>query len=268
MVQSRAWTLVQLLPGNGAEEVVAILREGLSDAEVLPIDITAVADRTELRAAIHSNDVINLPGSSEYAIAKAAAGSRDFLVIVVRGWGAHAQRFGIESLTKIAEGLHAFINVRRPSVVIVVLSPTPTSHLIPAAADGSLLGLTRVGQHAADGDRLESWARDQLSSVGDAALQTILDAAQGQLGAVQAATRIRSTIDERYREIAAAHERAGDAIIASLGPCCVDVLNGLSNRIECIRALESAGILVRDGAKTQPRVQGWAVNWKGWSGRQ
>ncbi|MEQ1871821.1 MAG: hypothetical protein ABL961_17525 [Vicinamibacterales bacterium] len=263
LVRSGAWTLVQLLPGNGAEEVAAILREGLGEAEVLSIDISAISDRTQLRIAICSGELTDPAGSSEHQIARAAVGSRELLVIVVKGWGAHAQRFGIDSLTAIAEGLHAFINVRRPPVVIVVLSATPTSHLIPPAADGSLLGLTRIGQHTADADRLEAWARDQLGSVTEVDFQTLFEAAEGQLAAMQAAMRFRNTLDERRREIVAAHERAGDAILASLGPCCVDVLRGSSRRHECVRALESAGILVPVGESSQPRVQGWAANWKG-----
>jgi hypothetical protein len=262
-VRSGAWTLVQVLPGNGAEDVVGILRDALVDSQIITLDIAAIADRSQLRSAVAGGELTDPANSSEYQIAQAAAHSRELLTIVVRGWGAHEQRFGVASLTGIAEGLHAFVNVHKPRVVIVVVSPVPTNHLIPPAADGSLLGLARVTQHAADLERLEEWARVKLTGLNEADLEGLITAADGQLAAVRAASRTRSTLDERLGQISAAHERSGDSILASVGSCCLEVLNGSSSKTECVRALTSAGILVPDARSYRPRVRAWAVNWKG-----
>jgi hypothetical protein len=264
LARDGVWARLQVLPGNGAEEVNAFLQRRLRDSRVVFVDLATIRAAEDILESIgDAGDTMPAAPGRYHQVARAVAGSREHLVIVLAGWGAHAQIHGRESLGPMALALQNFKNVVRPQIVLVCVSPTPISHLFASPLGvGSLLNLTPVLPSAADAKALEDWARSKLSMTAPPEMTELIDAAAGQLGAIRAAALAPGRSQaERLHAIRVAHEDAGLAILGAVGPCCAAVLRGESQAARCLSALTAAGILDSRDENHLPRVKAWAYSW-------
>jgi hypothetical protein len=268
LVGNGQWTRVQVLPGNGAEEVHPLLEQGLRNVRTIQIDLATIDDsRACLQTIGDAGEAVLPPRAANsrrhVEVARAAAGPYGTLVIVVQGWGLHAQRYGREALRRIAVTLHGFHNVPRPKVVLVLVSLTSTSHQFHRSVpEGTLLPCTPVLLSPNDTRALEQWARANLGALPVGEIEEVLREAGGQLGSIRSAMRrVDDHQNERLRAIRAAHEQAAEGILAALGPCCKDVVIKNAGRPECVKILKDAGVLVQDDRELRPLIEEWARCW-------
>jgi hypothetical protein len=259
LVRAGKWIRVPVLPGDGAEDVRVLLQRNFPEAALIPVNLAPIVGGSELLLSIAG---ATGGDSNHNAIAQEAAGSANLLVILVQGWGQHARVRGVGSLRSLATTLQGFLNVRKPRVVVVLLSPIPTSHLPGSPAEGSLLELETVGQSAQDTEVKSKWARELLSNTAKVEVEALLQASYAQIGAIRAAVRVANlSKEDRLQAVAQAHEEAGESILNSLGPCCAEVLIGRSRKAGCVRVLKNARILEERNGVLQARVQAWTSSW-------
>jgi hypothetical protein len=266
-VRDGKWTRIQVLPGNGAEDVTAILKQWFPDDCVVFVDLATIPNAEAVLGCIANAghapliEMDRISDLNHYQIARTVAGNHGRLLIVLGGWGAHAQIYGRESLTLLAMTLQGFKNVAR--VVLVCLSPTPMSHLLAMPLRvGSLLVLESVLPSVNDVDVLAKWASPKLSGLPPSEVQALIDAAAGQLGAIREAVRAAGRPQaERLRAIKLAHEKAGLEIFHAAGPCCAAVLRGDSLATGCQGILKNVGIIEENEGKYRPVIGEWSDAW-------
>jgi len=268
LVRAGRWIQVRMLPGNGAELVYDLLTERLSQARIVPIDLAPINDQAELLkifaaqaeepTAAFAND-----GRTNFTeIARTVAGSSDLLTIVVENWGSFARSKTPEDLKQVALALTGFKNVLRPRVAVALITPTQAHHLLPVNSVGSLLQLQSVFPADSDTNEIEEWALAHFVNVPESDIKTILTAACGQLGAVQAAANpMLRNQNERLQAVLHAHQDAGLSILGTVGPCCRDVLLEKSRRPRCVTVLKEAGILREEDGGYHAFVQAWTSSW-------
>lgn len=261
IVNEGKWVFAPLLSGNGAEEVLEILRVRVPDAAVYPFDLGSVGDDflSVLRdaACIDDNDM----GLCQVAAALAKPASR--LVLVVSGWGLHANQFGAASLGKISQTIKGFKNCPKPRIAIVAVSAIPLTHFVPPALVGSIVGeLNMLVLSAQDEKTLLEWALSEQRGTSSGEEDVLIRLTGSQLETVRTAVgRGGAHMNDLSSLIRNQHSRAGNAIYADLPECCqvalVDVIGGNPGRASCVNALEVAGILTKSDGRLAPRVADW-----------
>jgi len=268
-VTERRWTLLQVLPGGGAEEAVHILRRTLRNTHVLSIDVSVLKEPASVLTTIANNsesssDSLAIDTSNYHQLARSVSGGVQSLVIFVFGFGSHHQLYGRESTFRLAATLKQFENVRhQPYVGIVLVLPVSHHHIVRPALEGSILNLTRLLPTSLDHAVMTRWARLRLQALLATDVEELLDVARGQLYALVHVVRLtHRPQSERIAAIRAEHERNGLAILSSVGGCCRDTLLGKRVRPRCKQTLIDAGILVEDDHAVIPRIPEWALGWK------
>jgi hypothetical protein len=265
---------VRILPGNGASRVPKLLGQVLRQACIVPIDLTLLSQADELLGSIADIaeaqvSPVTRDGRPDYInLARTVAGPSNLLALIVEGWGAFAQRHDKESLEKVAGMLHGLMKVTVPfrplKVAVVLVAPIPLYHFLPPHVAGSLLTLQPILPSATDSEELEEWARQRLRNIPEDEVKELLEAAGGQLAATQAAVNAaQRNHSERLQAVYHAHVNAGQSLLGAVGPCCRDVLLGMSQKPGCSKVLKEAGILEERDKGIHLRVQGWATSWVG-----
>jgi hypothetical protein len=269
LVREGEWVRLEVLPGGGQEEVRRILEEEVPDSSIILLDLAAIRDSDLLFSAIRDRggvtqlrDAPHTPVLSVSEVAAIAAGPRRSLILVVQGWGTHARLYGRESLRHLAAALQQFRTVESAKVVLVLLSPIPTSHIPGPAPRGSLLSLVTVPASAADGELVMEWGRAHLRHLPPEDLDALMLASYGRVGAMRAAIRTaKRAQNERLQAVHRAHVQSGEAILNEIGPCCYEVLTGNSSAAACIQVLKDAGILDSIAESPAPVIGAWANSW-------
>jgi hypothetical protein len=256
---------VEVLPGDGRDEVVRLLEFALKGESVviLPVDLAGIKDGLEFLASLghelQPEDDATSPTILKRAAASAAGGASR-LILIVRGWGAHDRRFETSSLREMSRILQNLIeNVHQPDVQVVLLSPIPVDHLPGPSERGSTLNLDTVLFSETDLRQATQWGERWLTGGAEA----LLAATAGRLDAVRAAVRMSDEpLPKRFQAVGRAHRRAATGILEELGTCCRTTLLGKEARPDCVAVMKEAGILQDNKGPPQPGVAAWAEVWK------
>lgn len=258
-----AW--LQLLPGNGPEEIEKLLERRRPDVRVLRIDLALFrANQT-----IADNLLQRLPEArrpknvSEQSVAAAWAVDRAKLVLLVINAGAHLMEHGDESLAERMRELAFFDALTAdPSVIVVAISPVTVGHLLPNnPRPGSRPAFQIIVPNEDDGEVLETWARSRpMKTWPSDQVDLVIAEARGQYGPLYAGMRARAK--SRVEAIAAQHREYGHILFDKyLAPCCRETIHGTQHDA-CLRELQEGKVLAPSRDKVIPAIPHWSRSWK------